>query len=262
LRVYLTVLAKSFLSEYVYRANVVFTIIRNVLMFFILVSVWTALYGSNTSVDAISLTDMISYTLVIIVLRNLTSSKLSEMMNEKITSGSVGNDFIRPISFMLSSVAQQMGRNLFNFIFATVPIVVTAMIFYKLGSFNPLRMLLFAITAGFGVVLVMQISWIISLLAFWTKSAAFGMFLTRSFMEIFGGMVVPLWFYPEAMRALCMVLPFRLAFYSPASVILGKISINESLHVIAYQLIWIALLIGIERIVWLNARKTVTMQGG
>jgi ABC-2 type transport system permease protein len=255
-------MVKAFLGEYVYRANVVFTIVRNILMFFILVSVWTALYGENQSIDSVSLSDMISYTLVMVVLRNLTESKLPQMMNEKITSGAVGNDFIRPVSFMLSSLSQQFGRNLFNFIFATVPIVAAAMIFYRLGTFHPVQLLLFIVTAVFGIIIVLQISWIISLLSFWTKSAAFGSMLTKSLMEIFGGMVVPLWFYPDVMRTICMLLPFRLAFYSPASVILGKVSLVEAVHIILLQLLWIVLLAAAERAVWLKARKVVTVQGG
>lgn len=262
MKVYLAILSKAFLSEYVYRANVVFTIIRNLLMFFILISVWTALYSGKSSVNSITLSDMITYTLIMIVLRNLMSSKLHDVMNEKINTGSIVSDFIRPVSFMLSSVSQQLGRNLFNVIFATLPILASAMIYFGIGQFHPTRFLFSVITAGFGLVLVMQISWIISLICFWTKSAAFGMFLLKSLMEIFGGMVVPLWFYPDVMRSLCMALPFRLAYYSPASVIMGKTSMNENLHIVALQLMWIALLIALERIVWSRARRIVIVQGG
>jgi ABC-2 type transport system permease protein len=262
LRVYLTIAAKAFLSEYVYRANVVFTIFRNVLMIFILVSVWRSLFESRGTVDSISLDDMIAYTLAVILLKNLTTARFPELINEKLKNGSIVTDFIRPVSFMLSSISQQLGKNLFSFMFATLPVVTVSVIFFHVGHFDAVRFALFCPSALMGMILVFQIAWILSLLTFWTNSAAFGNFLIRGLVEIFGGTTIPLWFYPEAMKTLCMILPFRLAYFSPATIILGKVSCAESIRILFFQTVWIVVLAGVERLVWVHARKAVTVQGG
>jgi ABC-2 type transport system permease protein len=261
-KVYLSIISKSFLCEYIYRANVVFTVLRNILMIFILVSVWRSLYESRVTVNSISLEDMIAYTLAVISLKNLTSARFPLLIHEKIRNGSIVTDFIRPVSFMIASISDQIGKNLFSFMFATVPVVTVSLLFFDIGHFDAVRSLLFGASAFMGMVLVFQISWVLSLLTFWTNSAAFGNFLIRGLIEIFGGTTIPLWFYPEAMRTLCMILPFRLAYFSPATIILGKVSFIESVHIILFQALWIVVMIGVERLVWINARKAVTVQGG
>jgi len=105
--------------------------LTDVLMLFITVSVWTALYEGRGIVNGQSLPQMVLYILAIQASRRMTRNSLPNLMHQKISTGSIANDFIRPISIMLSSIADQLGRNVFNFIFATVPVLIIGNIFFN-----------------------------------------------------------------------------------------------------------------------------------
>ena len=260
--VYLYTMYIAFLNESTYRANVVFTMLIDVLMLFITVSVWTALYQGRGMVNGQSLSEMVLYVLAVLASRRMTRNSLPEVMNEKITTGSIASDFIRPVSIMLSSIADQLGRNFFRFIFATIPMLIIGNIFFKPAPVSLINVFLFIASIVMGMTLMLQISWIIGIASFWTKSAAFGRMLIVSLVDVFGGTIVPLWFYPSFMRTICSILPFSYMFFYPAGILMGKYGISEIVHIFGIQLLWIGVMIGAERAMWFKARKVVTVQGG
>ena len=252
----------AFLNESTYRANVVFTMLFDVLMLFITVSVWTALYAGRGVVNGQSLSQMVLYVLAVQACRRMTRNSLPEVMNEKITSGSIASDFIRPVSIMLSSIADQLGRNVFRFIFATMPVLIIGNVFFNPAPVSPVNVVFFVLSILLGMALMLQICWAIGLVSFWTKNGVFGRMLTNSLVEVFGGTTVPLWFYPPFMRTICSVLPFSYMFFYPAGILMGKYGIGEVINIFGIQLLWIVMMIGVERLVWFRARKVVTVQGG
>ena len=262
LMVYLYTMYIAFLNESTYRANVVFTMLYEILTLFISVSVWTALYRSRGAVNGTTLAEMVLYVMAVQACRNMTRNRLPEALHQKMTSGSIANDFIRPVSIMLSMISDQLGRNYFRFIFATVPVLVIGILFFHPSSVLPVNVLLFIVSVLLGMILMLQISWIIGLFSFWTNNGVFGRMLISSIISVFGGTVVPLWFYPDFMKNICMVLPFSYMFFYPAGILMGKYSASEIIKIFVVQLIWAGLLIAAERIVWVNARKVITVQGG
>lgn len=260
--VYIYTMYLAFLNESTYRANIVFTILREILTIFIMISVWTALYEGRGTVNGRTFNDMVLYVLAVHSCRNMTCSNLYGIVHTKITTGSIASDFIRPVSIMLSMMADQIGRNIFKFIFSVVPVLITGIIFFHPSPVLPANVIFFVISILMGMTLMLQLSWIISMMAFWTKNGVFGRMLTGSLVTVFGGTVIPVWFYPPFMRTLCSVLPFSYMFFYPAGILMGRYGLLELIKIYGIQLLWIGIMIVIERVVWNNARKVVTVQGG
>jgi ABC-2 type transport system permease protein len=260
--VYLYTIYLAFLNESTYRANVIFTVLRDVLMLFIMVSVWTALYEGRGMVNGQSLSERVLYVLAVHACKNMTRNGLSDLMHQKISTGKITNDFIRPVSIMLSSIADQLGRNLFRFIFSTVPVLVAGIIVFHPAPVAPINVVVFIFSILLGMILMLQLSWIISLLTFWTKNGVFGRMFIGSLIEVFGGTTIPLWVYPGFMQKICSLLPFSYMFFYPVGILMGKYGMAEIINIFGIQLLRVGIMIGIERLVWHNARKVVTVQGG
>ena len=61
-------------------------------------------------------------------------------------------------------------------------------------------------------------------LAFWTTDARGLIYLTNTFILFFSGFIVPLNFFPPALRAVAELLPFRALAHLPINVYLGKLA--------------------------------------
>jgi ABC-2 type transport system permease protein len=259
---YLEILKISYLSEYSYRANVIFSILRNSIVLFISINIWQALYGTKTTVNGIALSEMLNYLVITFFIRELTRSDIADTITAKIRSGAISTDFILPVSFFFNHIFEQMGKNLFNLVFSILPICMIAYFFFQFKIALSTHLLLFIPSAILATILMLLISYTFSLFAFWFKSALFVRALINALLEIFAGAAVPLWFYPPWFFEVSMFLPFRLIFFSPVSIFLGKLSPAEALEVLGLQAFWIVLFFGLERLVWHRAQKIVTVQGG
>lgn len=260
---YLEFLKKSFRQRYIYRANSYIFIFSSIFSLFVKVSVWSALIGTGNTVQGISYGDMVSYVIINTLLLSLVYSSIGQKLAAKVQDGSIANDFLRPVNLKYSLIFEQFGSNIFSTIFGTLPVCIISIIFlqFKLPS-NPINFLLFLISMINGIALIFYINYTLGLLSFWFKSSFYIDWFQRAFFQLFGGTFVPLWFYPEALYAVSKILPFRLISFEPISIYLGKLNTSESINIILLQLIWIIVLVAIEKLLWIKAQKVVTVQGG
>ena len=238
-------------------------IFGNLLWLFILMSVWSALYQGRTSVNGIQLNDMITYVLLGSVIAALTRANIIRKMSDKIVDGSVAVDFVRPISYKYYNIADELGEYLFQLLLGSIPPVIIIAAFYGFAlPQNPISLLLFFISFVNAVVLNILFTYTLGLSVFWLKTPYLPFWFYFSFREVFGGTVVPLWFYPEVLRKIARFLPWRLLTFDPLQIYLEKITIPESIRVILLQLAWIIVTFVLEKIIWTRARRVVTVQGG
>lgn len=262
LRVYIVFMWKAFLQRFTYRANSYFFILSSILRLSILASLWIALIGEG-SVQDTTAADMMSFVLINMVVSALTRSSIGNKLAERFTDGSIAIDFIRPIRLKYYLIAEQLGENLYSTIFHIIPVVVVGLVFLDVqlpAAWWQTGM--FALTLVLGIVLIYSINYLIGLLVFWMKTAFYTNWLLGALMELFAGSVVPLWFYPAGLYHIAMSLPFRFISFEPVSIFLGRTTWSESWTVVGFQLIWIAVLLLLEYILWRKVQTKVIIQGG
>lgn len=72
----------------------------------------------------------------------------------------------------------------------------------------------------------------------------------------------PVWFFPEGLKALSVFLPFRYIVFEPTAILVSAKSCEETVTVLAMQLVWIAVLYGAAAFVWSRGRRRLMIQGG
>ena len=127
---------------------------------------------------------------------------------------------------------------------------------------SPLHGLFFMITLILGIILQYFFAYLVGLLAFWLKTTSFVTWLMGAFIKLFGGSVIPLWFYPDLLRRIALCLPFRYFSFEPVSIYLGQTDPQAFLPTVCMQVFWIFVIYLLGRLLWSRAEKLVIVQGG
>ncbi|MDF2716581.1 MAG: hypothetical protein K0R28_3506 [Paenibacillus sp.] len=262
MRVYMVFIWKAFLQRFTYRANSYFFILSSILRLSILASLWSALLGEG-SVQGTTVADMMAFVMINMIVSALTRSNIANKLAERFNDGSIAIDFIRPIRLKYYLISEQLGENLYSTIFHILPVAVVGLVFLDIQLPDAWwQSGMFVLTLVLGIVLVYMINYLIGLLVFWMKTAFYTNWLLGALMELFAGSVVPLWFYPAGLYHVAMALPFRFISFEPISIFLGRTTWNESWTVVGFQLVWIAVLLLVERVLWRSVQTKVIIQGG
>ena len=86
--------------------------------------------------------------------------------------------------------------------------------------------------------------------------------LKGSILNFFSGALIPLAFFPDAVRAVFEQLPFASLIYAPTMIYMGKYSSYEIAFVLFKQVLWVVVFVAISRMVWNWAQKRLAVQGG
>ncbi|REK71841.1 ABC transporter permease [Paenibacillus paeoniae] len=254
----------SFRMHSVYRSNTVILAFGSFLKLFVLMSVWQGLFRGNDAINGITYGDMMLFVLINLLVGMLTYSRIGSTIGDKVVSGSISTDLIRPVSFKSYMIADQWGENLFRFLFSAVPACAIYFVFMSIPAIaaDPLRILLFVISVTCGIVIIYHIHYILGLTSFWTGNAYYIDWFMKAFYELFAGTFVPLWFYPQWLLHIGTFLPFRLVTFEPIAILAGKTDTAGAIGIIALQGVWILFLLLAEKWLWSRAQHKIFVQGG
>lgn len=260
---YLEFLKKSFQQQFVYRANTIIHIFSSFIYLFVTVSIWTALYKGKGIIDGISQKEMLTYVLMVQFVRTIVKVSVSKYVADRASSGIISIDFIRPVSLKMCALFDSLGSALFNVIIFAVPMLSIGSVIWEfvLPEYH-YQWLLFIPSLLMAVVLYSTMEYIMGLTAFWTKTNWHISWIIGSFLTLFSGSHIPLWFYPKSIKSIADLLPFKYFIFEPINIFLGKVTSTQALNIILYQFVWFMILLAIERIVWHYAQRVVTVQGG
>ncbi|GKU77481.1 ABC-2 family transporter protein [Paenibacillus sp. L3-i20] len=255
---------KSFQQHFVYRANTLILMLGSFLKLFVLISVWRGLFHGREEIGGVTYDHMILFVLINLLVGTLTHSRIGDTIGEKVISGNISTDLLRPISFKTYIIADQWGENLFRFLFSAIPACVIYFVFMSIPTVpsEPSRIILFLISVTSGIIIIYHIHYLLGLTSFWTGNSYYVDWFMRAFFELFAGTFVPLWFYPQFLLQIGTFLPFRLVTFEPIAILVGKTSISGAIGIIALQWGWIVALVLLEKWVWQRAQNKVFIQGG
>lgn len=185
---------------------------------------------------------------------------------DKIRSGDVGYELLRPIDVYAHWYAKAMAVKLAPFLMAMIPIsTIGFLVPGDLGLMPPaslLHLLACFIALGGGLLLS---SSLVCLTYAMMMDVRVGDQVARLFMmivQLFAGHVLPLQLWPEWMQKFLYWQPFAGAMDIPLRFYVGSIPLNSLGSVVLMQLSWSAVMILIGR-VWINRNLTkLVVQGG
>ena len=128
LRVYLQLFVNEAISHAAYRFNTFLGTASRIVFIFVQFAIWRALYGGRESMPtdfgSVSLREMTTYVVLSSALAYLVYADVIERIDQRIKSGEIAIDFIRPISHVLYHLAGVWGGSLYSTVVQLVPMVV------------------------------------------------------------------------------------------------------------------------------------------
>ncbi|MBJ6362642.1 ABC transporter permease [Paenibacillus sp. GCM10012307] len=257
----------SFRSLLAFRAEVLLFLLSQVFRIFIQIYIWHALFDGkdalNSQAGAISLHEMITYVLISSVISVFATNDVIFRVSSKVSSGEIAMDLIKPMSFRSVVFCQMLGSNLYRILFELVPLIVISILFFHVQLPSFAHGIAFLLLVLGGLFLNFVITYTIGLIAFWYILIWQVNMLLNGLIRLFSGAFIPIWFFSDSLIQISYFLPFRLIYYEPISVYLGKISsVEELLLLFAQQLAWIVGLLLLQKWMWTKAVKRLVLQGG
>jgi ABC-2 type transport system permease protein len=183
-------------------------------------------------------------------------------LSDRIRSGDIALELARPARLWLRHTGEGYGDALYFVIARAAPLYVASTVLYAIAP--PLRaeLLLVPLSIGLAVgVAALAMYLATSTAFFWEQGfGTYGMLPIAFFF--FGGIVVPLDFYPAGLRLVADVLPFRAAVYTPIALAAGKLTGGALAYGLAHQVVWLVVLAFAAHRVELAGERRVAAHGG
>jgi ABC-2 type transport system permease protein len=225
--------------------------------------VWKILYTQRPGAFGVDMQQMITYGVLGMALEIFMWSRPQHYMARQVKSGAIDTDLMKPIDFHIHMLARSLGETLVGLTVLAIPALAVA--YLVLGVQLPpdtLTALLFGISLGLGYLVLFHLNFLIGSLAVVALDIRHINWAYFSIVRFFGGQVVPLWLFPPFLASLAGALPFQSTYYIPMSIYIGSIAGVEAIQAIAFQLVWLVVLIFLSRILWNWAHRRLVVQGG
>lgn len=185
---------------------------------------------------------------------------------DAVSSGSVAYELCRPMDlysmWFVKNMAVRVSRVLLRF----APILLVSVFLPEpYGLRAPAGLLAgigFAVSLLLGFLVMVSFSMLIYIATFYTVTPNGIRILAISAVEFLAGGVIPIPFFPEWLQPIINALPFASMQNAPLLIYIGYRTGEEIWYTLLLQLIWVAALIGLGRVLMARALKKVVVQGG
>lgn len=263
-RLYLAFTATAFQTRLAYRGEVWASLFGRLIEVLARIAIWTAVFEGKPSVDGVSLSDMITYSLIAgTVLGAWEPGYLINEVGKAVKTGDVAIHLLKPFHYPLYLFAVQLGNLGFSLIALVLPVIAVIGMIYGIqppASVAHAMLFLAFWLLSFSVFFLLAAA--IGLLSFWIMDASSLEWFLQGIMSFLSGSIVPLWFFPSALASIARFLPFAWISYYPAAVYLGKLDLFDAGLMLVVGMGWALVLAGAVGLLWSRARHRIVVQGG
>lgn len=259
MKVYRTLCLMMARTALAYRASFVIGLFGLVFQLLAMLAIWRALTGSG-ALRGFTSPEITAYLLVAFATGALLGTIGDWAMPERIRSGDVAIDLVRPVDYQAARFAECLGLIGMELI---AVLVVTAAVLGLAGPVAaPAQPVLFTVSILLVIPVKFAIMYLTSLLAFWTQNYLGLTWARNAVASLLSGAMVPLAFFPGWFQGLAAALPFASVTSTPALIYLGRASGPAAVGLIAAQAAWAVGLIVAGRLAWRGAVRQLTVHGG
>lgn len=234
-----------------YRAESLVWFVNEIVGVVPMIFLWLYMQGSGRlSPDQAS--KLIVYSILSLLISRFTTSDFEMWFANEIKDGKLSTRLLKPYSIQGLLLTHEAVWRLSGMIYL-IPLLFV--IYATLGStINFADVLLkFSLSIPLMVIIFIshyQVSFLISSTAFWIEQSSALSHLKWMLAGIFGGAWFPLYFLPNAFVNIAKFTPFYYWYYFPIQLITGVLKTPEIIQSFLAIIVWILLLVGINKYVW------------
>lgn len=263
MRLYWEIMRRAFRRYSMYVGATIAGVFTNTIFGFIRAYVLIALFAVHPVLGGYRISDALTYTFVSQGMIATVAIWAWYEIEERIRSGDVVTDLLRPHSFLGYWLAHDYGRAAYQLVARGIPpFVVAAFAFDLRLPRSASTWLIFLISVSLAATVGFAIRAMTNLFAFWfLDSRGLAAIVSIAWMFL-SGLVLPLAVFPAELRTFARLTPFAATFDAPAQIFLERLSGTNVAATLALQAFWAAVLLVVAaRIVDLGTRRLV-IHGG
>lgn len=251
------------IRSFTYRFDVYGNIIMQTIIMVTTAFFWKALFGSGTFDNGMTADSMLTYTIISSAMSVLFTTGVERRIQRSVQQGSISVEMIHPINVFGVYFAEDMGTMLALVFQNLLPIIIIGSLVIKVPVIVSVSAIpMFAAS----LVLSMGINWLLA--------AIFGMWaftavemdaliqVKKHLLRLLSGSIIPIWFFPDSLRAVLEALPFVYIYQLPLDIYVGSASTEDILRRMVIQVIWFAVLGTAFLILQRRVLGKVMVQGG
>jgi ABC-2 type transport system permease protein len=263
---YAAVAVRSFRRYSTYRAATLSGVFTNSVFGVIYSYAYLALWHQNHHAGGYDATDAVTYVWIgqaLLMTVALWGGGTTDDLAERIRTGDVAVDLYRPVGLVGWYLAGDLGRAAYHFLARGLGPTLLGLLVFRIAlpdgavaSVAFLVSLLLAVVTSFAIRFLVACStfWLLDQTGVRTLSGVLALFLS--------GMTLPLVIFPEPLRSIALALPWASYLQTPADIWLGHRTGTAIAGGLGLQLLWIAVLLALCRVVVEAATRKVVVQGG
>lgn len=184
-------------------------------------------------------------------------------VSDRVRSGDIAVDFARPVDVQLSYLAADLGRAAVQFLPRGVPsLAIGALTFGLTLPATPLAWLAGALSLLLAVGISFALRYAVNILSFWLTEIRGVLLLYVVVSGFLCGLYVPVGWFPAWLQAVAQATPFPSILQAPVDILSGRIAGDAMLGILLVQLGWLAVTLGVGRVLTRLGRRTLEVQGG
>lgn len=210
-----------------------------VLIMFIFVQLWTAVYESQGTAEiaGLTLSATIWYFLTAEMIE-LGKFRHDQRISEEVKDGSIAYALVRPYNYLAYHFFNGLGETLVKMLLIFLLGLPIVLYYAGLPTISLTGLLAVLLVAFLALVLDFCMASMIGLLAFSTEDTFSFRLIYQKLIFILGGLLIPIDFLPEWLQRIALALPFGMTTYAPARLFVA-FSAPLFLCFLALQLLWI-----------------------
>jgi ABC-2 type transport system permease protein len=263
MRTYLALLRGSIQVGMIYRLGFFFIILGNIVYMFVAYFLWKSIYGANQSLNGLTFDQAFLYIALGSTVFILLKTYADWGMNYEIRDGTISVYLTKPIDYQWYTLFTNLGFTLTSLGTVTIPTVVLLVFVFRVYIPLGIGFLFFPISLALAFLISFHFDYIVGLMAFYTESI-WGISTTKEIIvTVLSGALLPLQFFPEAIRQVLLWLPFQTIYYTPLMMVTKpNAPLAEMLQPLGVQVIWAVVTFLLCRIVYNQAVKVLRVAGG
>lgn len=186
----------------------------------------------------------------------------SDMM-QRVRSGDVAIDFLRPVDVQGATIATDVGKGLFALLPRGLPSVLIGVLVVGMTMpATPGPYLLGGLSVLIGITVSHAFVYVLAVTGFWLVETRGVTVLYMSVAGLFAGLFTPIWLFPDWLRSAAEATPFPSMMMYPIDVLTARVTGWDAVGLVGVQLAWLAGVLVLGHVLTRAGRRTLEVQGG
>ena len=260
---YRAIFAARFRMLLQYRGAAFGGMVTQVVFGLILVMVYEAFYRSSDAPQPMSFAEVRSYIWLGQAMLSLLPWNVEGELRTMIRTGGVAYELLRPLGLYPLWYARTLASRMAPALLRALPIFALAFAFFGLAlPPAPAAAGAWLLSTVGAVALGAALTTLFTVSLLWTVSGEGISQLGFSLVMVLSGMAVPLPLFPDGLRRVVEVLPFRGLVDTPFRLYVGNLPPSAVFPLLGHQLAWTAVLIALGIVAMRRGLRRLEVQGG